>query len=38
MFILLLGSYSEDFEEETDANPGFKSEGNQVNQNMMSGV
>nr|XP_010297314.1 PREDICTED: centrosomal protein of 162 kDa [Balearica regulorum gibbericeps] len=32
------GSYSEDFEEETDANPAFKTEGNQVNQNILSGV
>ncbi|KAM6272484.1 centrosomal protein of 162 kDa isoform 3-T7 [Spheniscus humboldti] len=32
------GSYSEDFEEETDANPAFKAEGSQVNQNIMSGV
>ncbi|KFV02705.1 hypothetical protein N340_03763, partial [Tauraco erythrolophus] len=32
------GSYSEDFEEETDANPTFKTEGSQVNQNIMSGV
>ncbi|KAM6138285.1 centrosomal protein of 162 kDa [Phoenicopterus ruber ruber] len=32
------GSYSEDFEEETDANPAFKTEGSQVNQNIMSGV
>ncbi|XP_064303756.1 centrosomal protein of 162 kDa isoform X1 [Phalacrocorax carbo] len=32
------GSYSEDFEEETDANPAFKTEGSQVNQNNMSGV
>ncbi|KAM9267788.1 centrosomal protein of 162 kDa isoform 3-T4 [Cariama cristata] len=32
------GSYSEDFEEETDANPAFKTEGNQVDQNIMSGV
>ncbi|XP_010177829.1 PREDICTED: centrosomal protein of 162 kDa [Mesitornis unicolor] len=31
-------SYSEDFEEETDADPAFKSEGSQVNQNIMSGV
>ncbi|XP_074437346.1 centrosomal protein of 162 kDa [Larus michahellis] len=28
------GSYSEDFEEETDANPAFKTEGSQVNQNI----
>ncbi|KFV59390.1 hypothetical protein N341_02279, partial [Tyto alba] len=32
------GSYSEDFEEETDANPAFKTEGSQVSQNIMSGV
>uniref|UniRef100_A0A8C0EMP9 Centrosomal protein of 162 kDa n=1 Tax=Bubo bubo TaxID=30461 RepID=A0A8C0EMP9_BUBBB len=32
------GSYSEDFEEETHANPAFKTEGSQVNQNIMSGV
>ncbi|NXX15546.1 CE162 protein, partial [Podargus strigoides] len=32
------GSYSEDFEEETDANPALKTEGSQVNQNMVSGV
>ncbi|XP_052637556.1 centrosomal protein of 162 kDa isoform X5 [Harpia harpyja] len=32
------GSYSEDFEEETDANPAFKTEGSQVNQNITSGV
>nr|XP_009482317.1 PREDICTED: centrosomal protein of 162 kDa [Pelecanus crispus] len=32
------GSYSEDFEEETDANPAFKTEESQVNQNNMSGV
>ncbi|KFP99884.1 hypothetical protein N329_04449, partial [Haliaeetus albicilla] len=32
------GSYSEDFEEETDANPAFKTEGSQVNQNIASGV
>ncbi|KFV54209.1 hypothetical protein N328_03153, partial [Gavia stellata] len=31
------GSYSEDFEEETDANLAFKTEGSQVNQNIMSG-
>ncbi|XP_009948870.1 PREDICTED: centrosomal protein of 162 kDa-like, partial [Leptosomus discolor] len=31
------GSYSEDFEEDTDANPAFKTEGSQVNQNIMSG-
>uniref|UniRef100_A0A663DXK3 Centrosomal protein of 162 kDa n=1 Tax=Aquila chrysaetos chrysaetos TaxID=223781 RepID=A0A663DXK3_AQUCH len=30
--------YSEDFEEETDANPAFKTEGSQVNQNITSGV
>ncbi|KFP57624.1 hypothetical protein N323_08470, partial [Cathartes aura] len=32
------GSYSEDFEEETDANPAFKTEASQVNQSIMSGV
>ncbi|NXW00756.1 CE162 protein, partial [Fregetta grallaria] len=32
------GSYSEDFEEETDANPAFKTEESQVNQNIMSRV
>ncbi|XP_075270538.1 centrosomal protein of 162 kDa isoform X1 [Opisthocomus hoazin] len=32
------GSYSEDFEEDDDANPAFKIEGSQMNQNMMSGV
>ncbi|XP_035759837.1 centrosomal protein of 162 kDa isoform X2 [Egretta garzetta] len=32
------GSYSEDFEEETDAILAFKTEGSQVNQNIMSGV
>ncbi|KAM6406696.1 centrosomal protein of 162 kDa isoform 2-T2 [Pluvialis apricaria] len=32
------GSYSEDFEEETDANPAFKTEGSQVNQSVLSGV
>ncbi|CAM9956439.1 unnamed protein product [Bubo scandiacus] len=32
------GSYSEDFEEKTHANPAFKTEGSQVNQNIMSGV
>ncbi|XP_072711494.1 centrosomal protein of 162 kDa [Ciconia boyciana] len=32
------GSYSEDFEEETDVTPAFKTEGSQVNQNIMSGV
>ncbi|NXI50819.1 CE162 protein, partial [Chloroceryle aenea] len=31
------GSYSEDFEEETDANPAFKTAGSQMNQNI-SGV
>uniref|UniRef100_A0A8C0BBV9 Centrosomal protein of 162 kDa n=1 Tax=Buteo japonicus TaxID=224669 RepID=A0A8C0BBV9_9AVES len=30
--------YSEDFEEETDANPAFKTEGSQENQNITSGV
>uniref|UniRef100_A0A8C5JJR8 Centrosomal protein of 162 kDa n=1 Tax=Junco hyemalis TaxID=40217 RepID=A0A8C5JJR8_JUNHY len=30
------GSYSEDFEEETDTNPALKTEGDQVNQNIMS--
>ncbi|NWZ99688.1 CE162 protein, partial [Nesospiza acunhae] len=34
----LLGSYSEDFEEETDTNPALKTEGDQVNQNIMSEV
>ncbi|NWX48362.1 CE162 protein, partial [Steatornis caripensis] len=29
------GSYSEDFEEETDANPAFETEGGQVNQNII---
>ncbi|XP_010290261.1 PREDICTED: centrosomal protein of 162 kDa [Phaethon lepturus] len=32
------GSYSEDFEEETDTNPAFKIEGSEMNQNIMSGV
>ncbi|XP_069707316.1 centrosomal protein of 162 kDa isoform X2 [Phaenicophaeus curvirostris] len=32
------GSYSEDFEEEADANTAFKTEGSQVNENIMSGV
>ncbi|PKK33150.1 centrosomal protein 162kDa [Columba livia] len=32
------GSYSEDFEEETDDNPVLKTEGSQVNQNIVSGV
>ncbi|XP_009885777.1 PREDICTED: centrosomal protein of 162 kDa [Charadrius vociferus] len=32
------GSYSEDFEEETDANPAFKTEGSKVNENIISGV
>ncbi|KFW05413.1 hypothetical protein N326_01723, partial [Eurypyga helias] len=32
------GSYSEDFEEETDANPACQTEGSHVNQNIMSGV
>ncbi|XP_059324224.1 centrosomal protein of 162 kDa [Ammospiza nelsoni] len=32
------GSYSEDFEEETDTNPALKTEGDQVNQNIMSEV
>ncbi|NXU98961.1 CE162 protein, partial [Cettia cetti] len=32
------GSYSEDFEEETDTNPAHKTEGDQVNQNIMSEV
>ncbi|NWY60596.1 CE162 protein, partial [Chionis minor] len=32
------GSYSEDFEEETDANPAFKTEGSQENRNIISGV
>ncbi|XP_074718080.1 centrosomal protein of 162 kDa isoform X2 [Strix uralensis] len=32
------GSYSEDFEEETHANPAFKTEGSQVNQNITSAV
>ncbi|NXW55581.1 CE162 protein, partial [Eurystomus gularis] len=32
------GSYSDDFEEETDANPALKTEGSQVNQNIVSGV
>ncbi|XP_068040076.1 centrosomal protein of 162 kDa isoform X2 [Anomalospiza imberbis] len=32
------GSYSEDFEEETDTNPALKSEGDQVNQNIVSEV
>ncbi|NWX53980.1 CE162 protein, partial [Promerops cafer] len=32
------GSYSEDFEEETDTNPAHKTEGDQVNQNVMSEV
>ncbi|NXH46487.1 CE162 protein, partial [Dicaeum eximium] len=32
------GSYSEDFEEETDTNPALKTEGDQVNQNVMSEV
>uniref|UniRef100_A0A8D2P5A3 Centrosomal protein of 162 kDa n=1 Tax=Zosterops lateralis melanops TaxID=1220523 RepID=A0A8D2P5A3_ZOSLA len=32
------GSYSEDFEEETDTNPALKTEGDQVNQNVVSEV
>ncbi|XP_041872384.1 centrosomal protein of 162 kDa isoform X4 [Corvus kubaryi] len=32
------GSYSEDFEEETDTNPALKTEGDQVNQNIISEV
>ncbi|XP_051470727.1 centrosomal protein of 162 kDa isoform X2 [Apus apus] len=32
------GSYSEDFEEEADANPVSKTEGSQENQNIMSGA
>ncbi|XP_074007116.1 centrosomal protein of 162 kDa [Numenius arquata] len=32
------GSYSDDFEEEADANPAFKTEESQVNQNILSGV
>ncbi|NXL50727.1 CE162 protein, partial [Podilymbus podiceps] len=32
------GNYSDDFEEETDANPAFKTEGSQGNQNIMSKV
>ncbi|XP_009581113.1 PREDICTED: centrosomal protein of 162 kDa [Fulmarus glacialis] len=32
------GSYSEDFEEQTDPNPAFKTEESQVNQNIVSGV
>ncbi|NWR41360.1 CE162 protein, partial [Regulus satrapa] len=32
------GSYSEDFEEETDTNPVLKTEGDQVNQNIVSEV
>ncbi|NXP90177.1 CE162 protein, partial [Passerina amoena] len=32
------GSYSEDFEEETDTNPALKTEGDQVNQSSMSEV
>ncbi|NXH85798.1 CE162 protein, partial [Edolisoma coerulescens] len=32
------GSYSEDFEEETDTNPALKTEGDEVNQNIMSEV
>ncbi|XP_056342731.1 centrosomal protein of 162 kDa isoform X4 [Oenanthe melanoleuca] len=32
------GSYSEDFEEETDTNPALKTEGDQVNQNIVSEV
>ncbi|NXK58857.1 CE162 protein, partial [Sylvietta virens] len=32
------GSYSEDFEEETDTNPALKTEGDQANQNVMSEV
>ncbi|XP_032603119.3 centrosomal protein of 162 kDa isoform X2 [Taeniopygia guttata] len=31
------GSYSEDFEEETDTNPALKTEGDQVNQSIVSG-
>ncbi|NWH29963.1 CE162 protein, partial [Chloropsis hardwickii] len=39
MFIFtLLGGYSEDFEEETDTNPALKTEGDQVNQNIVSEV
>ncbi|KAM4679563.1 centrosomal protein of 162 kDa isoform 5-T9 [Amazona ochrocephala] len=32
------GSYSEDFEEETDSNPAFKTEGSHMSQNIISGV
>ncbi|XP_064268643.1 centrosomal protein of 162 kDa isoform X4 [Passer domesticus] len=32
------GSYSEDFEDETDTNPALKTEGDQVNQNIVSEV
>ncbi|XP_005044089.1 PREDICTED: centrosomal protein of 162 kDa isoform X1 [Ficedula albicollis] len=32
------GSYSEDFEEETDTSPALKTEGDQVNQNILSEV
>ncbi|KAM9562722.1 centrosomal protein of 162 kDa isoform 2-T3 [Guaruba guarouba] len=32
------GSYSEDFEEETDSDPAFKAEGSHMNQNIISGV
>ncbi|XP_062464299.1 centrosomal protein of 162 kDa isoform X2 [Pezoporus occidentalis] len=32
------GSYSEDFEEETDSDPAFKTEGSHMNQNIISGV
>lgn len=34
----LLGNYSEDFEEETDTTPALKTEGDQVNQNIVSEV
>ncbi|XP_065537388.1 centrosomal protein of 162 kDa isoform X5 [Lathamus discolor] len=32
------GSYSEDFEEETDSDPAFKTEGSHMNQNIISGI
>lgn len=38
VYFALLGSYSEDFEEETDTNPALKTEGDQVNQNVVSEV
>lgn len=38
VYFTLLGSYSEDFEEETNSHPTLKTEGDQVNQNIVSEV